>query len=43
MIKQCCNASVSTLTFNIISNLNRRAKVPFLLGCPILSLEDLLA
>ena len=43
MIKQCCNASVSTLTLNETSNLNPHEKVLFLLGCPIFSLEDLLA
>ena len=34
---------ISTLTLNKISNLNRREKVLLLLGCPIVSLEDLLA
>ena len=43
IIKQCCNASVSTLTLNETSNLNPHEEVLFLLGCPILSLEDLLA
>ena len=43
MIKQCCNTSVSTLTLNKNSNLNHREKVLFFQGCPILSLEDLLA
>ena len=43
MIKQCCNASVSTLTLTKISNLDRHEKVLFLLGYSILSLEDLLA
>ena len=37
---QCCNASVSTPTLNKTSNLNRREKFLFLLGCPILSLEN---
>ena len=43
MIKQFCDVSVSTLTLNKISNLNHREKALFLLGCPILSLKDLLA
>ena len=39
MIKQCCNANVSTLTLNKISNLNHHGKSLFLVGFPFLVLK----